>query len=178
MKGVAATGRRGSTPRSARGTRWLAVFAGYAARDPDRAARGREPHIRPPQPRARRTAHRRSCDRAAIVHHRCTTLGTRAGSATPWRMAEPDPRPGGVRRIVDPLTDFLHDEAAGGIALAVATVVALVWANTAADGYASVWGYLLNVGTGDVALRLDARHWVNDALMAPWPGLIVGLIAV
>ncbi len=93
-------------------------------------------------------------------------------------MAEPDPRPGGVRRIVDPLTDFLHDEAAGGIALAVATVVALVWANTAADGYASVWGYLLNVGTGDVALRLDARHWVNDALMAPWPGLIVGLIAV
>jgi NhaA family Na+:H+ antiporter len=71
-----------------------------------------------------------------------------------------------VQRIVDPVADFLHDEAAGGIALAVATVIALVWANTAPDGYASLWEHVLNVGAGDLALRLDLRHWVNDALMA------------
>jgi NhaA family Na+:H+ antiporter len=71
-----------------------------------------------------------------------------------------------VQRIVDPVTDFLHDEAAGGVALAVATVIALVWANTAPDGYASVWEHVLNVGAGDLTLRLDLRHWVNDALMA------------
>jgi NhaA family Na+:H+ antiporter len=72
-----------------------------------------------------------------------------------------------VRRVVvDPLTDFLHDEAAGGIALAVATVTALLWANTAGDGYAAAWAHVLRVGTGDLALELDLRHWVNDALMA------------
>ena len=81
-------------------------------------------------------------------------------------MAEPDARPGPVRRIVDPLTEFLHEEAAGGIALAIATVVALVWANAAPDSYASVWEHLLNVGSGEVSLHLDLRDWVNDALMA------------
>ena len=34
-----------------------------------------------------------------------------------------------VRRAVDPLADFLHDEAAGGVALVVAAVAALVWIN-------------------------------------------------
>lgn len=81
-------------------------------------------------------------------------------------MAETDSPPGPGRRIVDPLTDFLHDEAAGGVALVVATVVALVWANAATDGYRSVWEHMLNVGVGDLALHLDLRAWVNDALMA------------
>jgi NhaA family Na+:H+ antiporter len=71
-----------------------------------------------------------------------------------------------VRRVVDPLTDFLHDEAAGGIALAVATLAALVWANVAGDGYLATWEHALRVGIGDLALDLDLRHWVNDALMA------------
>jgi hypothetical protein len=42
-------------------------------------------------------------------------------------MAATDARPGPVRRIVDPLTEFLNEEDAGGIALAIATVVALMW---------------------------------------------------
>ncbi len=70
------------------------------------------------------------------------------------------------RVVVDPLTQFLHDEAAGGIALAVATVAALLWANTAGDEYAAAWAHVLRVGTGDIALDLDLRHWVNDGLMA------------
>jgi NhaA family Na+:H+ antiporter len=72
-----------------------------------------------------------------------------------------------VRRVVvDPLTEFLHDEAAGGVALAIATFAALAWANTAGDGYAATWEHVLRVGTGDLALDLDLRHWVNDGLMA------------
>ena len=70
------------------------------------------------------------------------------------------------RVVVDPLTEFLHDEAAGGIALAVATVAALLWANTAGEEYAAAWAHVLRVGIGDVALDLDLRHWVNDGLMA------------
>ena len=89
-------------------------------------------------------------------------------------MAEPDARPGPVRRIVDPLADFLHEEAAGGLALAFATIVALIWANVGADGYASVWAHELDIGLGDAALRMDLRHWVNDALMAVF-FFVVGL---
>jgi NhaA family Na+:H+ antiporter len=77
-------------------------------------------------------------------------------------MAEPDPRPGPVWRLVDPLTDFLHDEAAGGIALLLATVCALAWANVGPESYASAWTTAVDLG----ALKLDLRHWINDALMA------------
>ncbi len=71
-----------------------------------------------------------------------------------------------AQRISDPFTEFLHDEAAGGIALVIATVIALAWANTAPAGYTAVWEHVLTVGSGDLALGLDLRHWVNDALMA------------
>jgi NhaA family Na+:H+ antiporter len=79
-----------------------------------------------------------------------------------------------ARRVVDPLTDFLRDETAGGIAIAVATVAALVWANTSADGYAATWEHALRVGIEGVALDLDLRHWVNDGLMAVF-FFVVGL---
>ncbi len=69
--------------------------------------------------------------------------------------------------VVDPLTEFLHDEAAGGIALAIATVVALVWANSAfSDEYVSLWDTKLSLGIGAAAVSEDLRHWVNDGLMA------------
>jgi NhaA family Na+:H+ antiporter len=53
------------------------------------------------------------------------------------------------------LRRFLHDEAAGGVALLVATVVALAWANLDPGSYEEAWH-------GD----LDLRHWVNEGLMA------------
>jgi NhaA family Na+:H+ antiporter len=72
-----------------------------------------------------------------------------------------------VRRAVDPLVDFLREEAAGGLALLGATVAALAWANSGwGDGYLSFWQRELTLGVGDVALGLDLRHWVNDGLMA------------
>ena len=61
------------------------------------------------------------------------------------------------------LRRFLHDEAAGGAALVVATVVALVWANVDPAGYEDVWHG-----------KLDLRHWVNEGLMAVF-FFVVGL---
>jgi NhaA family Na+:H+ antiporter len=72
-----------------------------------------------------------------------------------------------VRRVVDPVVEFLRDEAAGGLVLLAATVVALVWANTPArEAYDSLWATNLRIGVGDIAIGDDLRHWVNDGLMA------------
>ena len=79
-----------------------------------------------------------------------------------------------VQRAIDPLTDFLHDEAAGGVALMVATVAALVWANAAGEGYGSFWEREVTVGVGSLAIREDLQHWVNDGLMAVF-FFVVGL---
>src|SRR5919206_5386515 len=71
-----------------------------------------------------------------------------------------------VRRVVDPLREFLHNEAAGGIALLLATVAALGWANSgAAASYDQFWHAELTIGTGPLAVTHDLQHWVNDGLM-------------
>jgi NhaA family Na+:H+ antiporter len=76
-------------------------------------------------------------------------------------------QPGPVRRALGPLAEFLHEEAAGGVVLLGAAVVALVWANSPErDAYASLWDTELRLGIGAVAIEEDLRHWVNDALMA------------
>jgi NhaA family Na+:H+ antiporter len=78
------------------------------------------------------------------------------------RVAQ-DPR----GELLDPLGDFLRDEAVGAVVLFAATIAALVWANSpASDAYDSLWGTELTIGVGEVAITEDLRHWVNDALMA------------
>lgn len=70
----------------------------------------------------------------------------------------PTPTPISARRPRrDALTQFLHAEAAGGLVLLAAVVVALVWANSPFDAsYARVVG-----GAG----WTNRRTWVNDGLM-------------
>ena len=79
-------------------------------------------------------------------------------------------RAGAARRLrtaFDPLAEFLREESAGGLALALATVIALAWVNSPLDGdYASLWDHELTLGVGDAAISEDLRHWVNDGLMA------------
>ncbi len=76
-----------------------------------------------------------------------------------------------LRDSLDPVVEFLHEEAAGGAALLAAAVVALVWANSpAGDGYAALWETQLVVGP----LSLDLRHWINDGLMVVF-FFVVGL---
>jgi NhaA family Na+:H+ antiporter len=72
-----------------------------------------------------------------------------------------------VRQAVDPVVEYLHDEAAGGIALLIATVVAIVWANSPLGGeYTRLWEHEVALGAGSLTMELDLRHWVNDGLMA------------
>jgi len=84
-------------------------------------------------------------------------------AASKASAAARDPR----GEILDPLTDFLKDEAAGGVALLAATLAAVIWANSpASEAYESVWETTLTLGAGEIAITEDLRHWVNDGLMA------------
>nr|WP_105369599.1 Na+/H+ antiporter NhaA [Mycobacterium eburneum] len=57
----------------------------------------------------------------------------------------------------------LGSELAPGVALLVATVAAVVWANCAGDSYTRFWE--TEFGWPRLGLHMDGRHWVNDALM-------------
>lgn len=71
------------------------------------------------------------------------------------------------RRLARPVQRFLHVEAAGGIVLLGATMVALVWANSPwSASYRDLWTTQLSFGLGDHVVVDDLRHWVNDGLMA------------
>ncbi len=72
-----------------------------------------------------------------------------------------------LARAVRPFVRFSHIEAAGGIVLVAATVVALVWANSPwKDGYDSLWSTNVRFEFGSYAFDEDLRHVVNDLLMA------------
>jgi NhaA family Na+:H+ antiporter len=65
------------------------------------------------------------------------------------------------------LPRLLHAEFAGGVALLLATGVALVWANSGwRDGYRAVWQSGFRLQIGDVGFDGDLRHLVNEGLMA------------
>ena len=84
-------------------------------------------------------------------------------------------RAGTNRKLIQPLRDFLATESAGGIALVVAALIAIVWANSPwQSSYEQLWTTTFEVRLGSRALSMDLRHWVNDALMAIF-FLIVGL---
>jgi NhaA family Na+:H+ antiporter len=73
------------------------------------------------------------------------------------------------------LREFLATEVVGGVLLLVATLVALVWANSPWQAsYASFWHTDLGIDLGRFTLHLDLRDWVNDGLMAIF-FLVVGL---
>ncbi|MGZ8751622.1 MAG: Na+/H+ antiporter NhaA [Acidimicrobiia bacterium] len=78
-------------------------------------------------------------------------------------------------RVIRPLRDFLHAEAAGGIVLVAATVIALVWANSPfSNSYQELWDSTVTIALGDHVLTLDLRTWVNDGLMTVF-FFVVGL---
>jgi len=81
------------------------------------------------------------------------------------------------RAFVRPIQRLMGHEAAGGLVMLVAAVVAVIWANSPwQDAYFDLWSTHLVVELGDV-LRLDhltLQHWVNDALMTAF-FLMVGL---
>ena len=89
----------------------------------------------------------------------------------------PDPRvvehtfTGGGTRLarltVRPVARFLRIEAAGGILLLIATIAALVWANSPwKASYDTLWHTEFLLEIGSFHLEEDLLHVVNDALMA------------
>ena len=71
------------------------------------------------------------------------------------------------RRLARPLRVFLNNEASGGVVLLIATLVALIWANSPlAESYESLWHTKIEISVGTFTLDEDLQHWVNDGLMA------------
>lgn len=88
-------------------------------------------------------------------------------------MADLPPQP--VDRLLAPFREFSQREAAGGVLLMGAALIALVWANSPlADSYTGLWQTTLSVGIGDLSLAKPLLLWINDGLMAVF-FLVVGL---
>jgi len=80
-----------------------------------------------------------------------------------------------ARFVARPVAQFLHVEAAGGILLLLATVVALVWANSPwQQSYTDLWSTEAVMGVGSFEIADSLQHWVNDGLMAVF-FFVVGL---
>lgn len=81
-----------------------------------------------------------------------------------------------LQRALTPFREFSNTEATGGILLLVATIVALIWANSPwGDSYAHVWEAEIALSLGDqISISNTFLHWINDGLMAIF-FLVVGL---
>jgi NhaA family Na+:H+ antiporter len=87
----------------------------------------------------------------------------------PWdleSMLEAVDKPLGMR--VQLLTqEFTRIEASGGILLLLATLIALLWANSGlSDMYFQLWQTKLTISFGEAGLGKYLLAWVNDGLMA------------
>jgi NhaA family Na+:H+ antiporter len=80
-----------------------------------------------------------------------------------------------VDRLLAPFRDFTSREAAGGVLLMAAALIALIWANSPfADSYEALWAVTVTIGVGDFVLAKSLHLWINDGLMAIF-FLVVGL---
>lgn len=72
------------------------------------------------------------------------------------------------RVFVRPAQEFIQIEAAGGIVMLIAAVVALIWANSPWNGgYEALWGTRITIEVGGL-IQLDhltLRDWISDAGM-------------
>ena len=94
-----------------------------------------------------------------------------AGLNQPWsRRDRPVPR-----AVIQPVQAFLSTEAAGGVVVLAAALVALVWANSpASDSYDALWNTEIGLDLGGFRLAEPLRAWINDLLMAVF-FFVVGL---
>lgn len=75
-------------------------------------------------------------------------------------------KPSPIKRIVQPLQDFLKWETAGGFVLMGTTVLALIVANSPlAAGYHSLLEFPLTIKLGRFSLTRSSVHWIDDGLM-------------
>ena len=70
-------------------------------------------------------------------------------------------------RVAGNLRRFLHQETTGALVLLVATVIALLIANSAVHAaYDEFWHTMAGLFVGDFGFEQSLKHWVDDALMA------------
>jgi Na+:H+ antiporter, NhaA family len=71
-----------------------------------------------------------------------------------------------IDRLLAPMTAFIQTEAAGGLALMVAAVVALVWANSPwSEAYTHLWETQIALRLGSWSVAHSLHFWINDGLM-------------
>ena len=82
------------------------------------------------------------------------------------RRKVPSTVPAPILRLLRPFQQFLSNEASGGLLLLLASVVALVWANSPWEhSYHALWHTQLQVGLGASNFAEDLQFWVDDLLM-------------
>jgi Na+/H+ antiporter NhaA len=93
---------------------------------------------------------------------------THPGAIDRHSRTEGRPRLAGLRR-------FLETEAGGAVVLLAATIVALLWANSAwGDGYDALWATPVSFQAGAYELGMSLGTWINDGLMTLF-FLLIGL---
>jgi len=72
-----------------------------------------------------------------------------------------------IKYLTQPFKWFFKLEAASGMLLLIAAIIALILSNTnLSDYYFSVLNTHILIGTENFGLNLSVHHWINDALMA------------
>ncbi len=80
-----------------------------------------------------------------------------------------------IDRIRQPFEAFMEAQISGGILLLLATVAAMIWANSPwAESYHHLWEHRITIGVDGKGLDLSLHHWINDGLMAMF-FFVVGL---
>ena len=72
-----------------------------------------------------------------------------------------------ARRFRLPVQQYIHTASGGGLILLVATIIALVWANSPwSDLYHDILETHLSFDLAIIAVDMSLHHWINDGLMA------------
>lgn len=80
-----------------------------------------------------------------------------------------------IQKALEPLENYIHNEASGGVVLLLATIVALAWANSPwGASYDRFWQMPVNIQIGSFRLAKPLLLWINDGLMAMF-FFVVGL---
>ena len=66
------------------------------------------------------------------------------------------------------ISQFINEEAYGGILLILMTIAAMIWANSSFyEAYHHLWHeYKVGFVWGDLNMVASLHHWINDGLMA------------
>ncbi len=91
---------------------------------------------------------------------------------TSWKL---NPKYFIKKTILHPFDKFLHLESSGGILLLLATLTALLWANSPwSHYYFHIWEIPLGFSLGSSLISRPLHFWINDGLMAVF-FFVVGL---